>query len=447
MKETLPVAQIETGMFVAELDRPWLGTPFLLQGFLVEDDQQLVRLRQWCREVTIDRSRSLAPHYAIEAREKPAPRVAAPRVPQAVITQQSTSIAEKDEFPQVYRALRQRPTLTGPSLRPPLTVPPVSGVDQQSRLEAELVYSAPIVDDVKRTLHSVRESVGKTIGSELKEVAGLVSEMAESVQRNPDAMIWLTRLRSSDEYSYDHALDVSVHLMVLARFLGMPVKTVELLGLVGLMQDVGKVNIPADILAKTEPLSAEELAQVQNHVASSMQMLLGNVEFTHEALNIVGSHHERFDGTGYPRRIEGGKISLNAELAGLIDTYCAMTRQRSYSSAVSSQKALEKLVGMRDNKFRAPLVDQLIQCVGLYPIGTLIELNSGEVGVVIQQNQVRRLKPRVMIVLAPDKTPERRPRTVDLMMDPPAPDGKPYKIVRSLPVDAYGIDPAEYYLG
>jgi len=100
-----------------------------------------------------------------------------------------------------------------------------------------------------------------------------------------------------------------------------------------------------------------------------------------------------------------------------------------------------------DTKVRAAIVDQLIQCVGLYPIGILVELNSGEVGVVIQQNQIRRLKPRVMIVLAPDKSIDRRPRTVDLILDPPTPTGEPYRIVRSLPADSYGILPGEYYLG
>lgn len=104
-------------------------------------------------------------------------------------------------------------------------------------------------------------------------------------------------------------------------------------------------------------------------------------------------------------------------------------------------------MAMRDRKFRAPLVDQLIQCIGLYPIGTLVELNSGEVGVVIQQNQVRRLKPRVMIVLGPDKSIERRPRTLDLIMEPATGTGAPYHIVRSLPMDACGINPADFYLG
>lgn len=436
MKEIISTKQIEKGMFVLELDRPWLGMPFLLQGFLVDSDKQVADLQKYCATVTIDRSRSVGTHFAAEPREKTAPRRSGSSAPAYTIE------TVPEEFHVVCRLLREKP-----QRRAGKPVPQVFGIDNQSKLEAELLYSAPLVDDVKKKLESIRESIGAAVAGDIREVAGLVSEMAEAVERNPDAMIWLTRLRTSDEYSYDHAVDVSVHLMVLARFLGMPAKTVELLGLVGLMQDVGKINLPEALLSKRETLTDEELALVQSHVASSMEILVGQPEFSLEALNIVGSHHERFDGSGYPRRIQGEKISLHAELSGLIDSYCAMTRQRSYRSAVSNQLALEKLIHMRGMKFRAPLVDQLIQCIGLYPIGSLVELNSGEVGVVIQQNQVRRLKPRIMIVLGPDKSIERRPRTLDLIMDPACSTGEPYRILRSVPMDAYGINPADFYLG
>lgn len=436
MKETIPTQQIEKGMFVIELDRPWLESPFLLQGFLVEDDAQIVDLRKYCRSVTIDRSRSVGTHYATVPQEQVVSRRNAASGPAYTIE------AVPDEFLAVCRLLREKSTR-----RAGKQAPQVFGIDNQSKLEAELLYSAPLVDDVRKKLEAIHAAAGSAIAGDLREVAGLVSDMAEAVGRNPDAMIWLTRLRASDEYSYDHAVDVSVHLMVLARFLALPARTVELLGLVGLMQDVGKVNLPAELLSKQDALTSEELDLVQSHVASSMEILVGQPAFPPEALNIVGSHHERFDGSGYPRRIQGEKLSLSAELAGLIDSYCAMLRQRSYRSAVSSQQALENLIHMRGTKFRAPIVDQFIQCVGLYPIGTLVELNSGEVGVVIQQNQVRRLKPRIMLILAPDKSIERRPRTLDLVMDPACSTGEPYRIVRSLPMDAYGINPADFYLG
>jgi len=438
MEEVIAADKLETGMFVVSLDRPWLGTPFLLQGFLIEDAAQIAQLRQYCRSVAIDRTRSLGAHYAAPPRTPPPARRVASRLEPSFSVQQA-----EDDFGSVLRRLREAPPKRVPGRKPPT----ISSADRQSRLEEELLYSAPLVDDIKQKLQSIKSALDGNIGGEIREVVGLVTEMAEAVERNPDALIWLARLRSTDEYSYDHAVDVSVHLMVLARFLGMAKPIVEMLGQVGLMQDVGKVRLPEGLLGKPTEPSAEELALLQSHVASSLEILSRQPDFSVEVLTIVGSHHERHDGSGYPRRIQGEKISLYAELAGLIDTYCAMTRQRAYRAAVSHQQALESLIALRDGKFRAPVVDQLIQCLGLYPIGSLVELNSGEVAVVVQQNAIRRLKPRVMILLNADKSVEARPRTLDLLMDPATPTGTPYRIVRSLPLNAYGINPADFYLG
>lgn len=316
-----------------------------------------------------------------------------------------------------------------------------------SRLDEELLFSTPIVDDIKEKLHNIQLTLESGATCDLTDVFGLVGEMAEAVERNPDAMILLSRLRSTDEYSYDHAVDVSVHLMVLARFMGMSPAKVEMLGQVGLMQDIGKTKLPEGLLGKATALTSQERVHVKQHVASSIKILANQPGFPKEALVIVGSHHERFDGSGYPRRIRGEHISLYAELAGLIDTYSAMLRKRAYRDAVSNQEALESLNAVRDTQFRGPLVDQLIQCMGIYPVGSLVELNSGEVAVVIQQNQVRRLQPRVMVVLAPDKSVEKSSPTLDLVYSPGSPTGEPYRIIRSLPMNAYGINPADYYLG
>lgn len=436
VKTVVPVSELRRGMFVSELDRPWIETPLPLQGFLIENDDQIAVLQRYCETVTVDRSRSLGAHYTARSW---ANEVDASGIPAAFFLQPEDALG--DDFHGICRLLRLEP-----KSRRYAEMPTVRGFDSQSRLEPELLYSAPLVDDVKNTLHSIRENIGTDIGDSLKLAGNLVGEMARAIERNPDAMLWLARLRSADRYSYDHAVDVSVHLMVLGRFLDLPGEAVELLGLAGLMQDVGKVDIPTEILQKPGELTDEEYAQVQSHVASSLEILIGQPGFSVEALDIVASHHERLDGSGYPRRLKGERLSLYAEMAGLVDSYCAMTRQRPHQTAISAQKALEDLIRMRGTKFREVVVDQLIQCIGIYPIGTLVELNSGEVAIVIQQNQIRRLKPRVMVVLGPDKTVERRPRTLDLLMEPTIGTGETYRIVHALPNNAYGIDPAEFYL-
>lgn len=435
-KVTVLTLDLQAGMFVSDLDRPWIETPFLMQGLLIENDEQIATLQQYCQSVTVDRSRSLGDAYARRDNGKDDRRLAG----SLPVFRQATD-ARPDDFATICRQLRHQP-----NIRRYRYALDIKAGDQQSRLEPELLYSAPIIDDVKKSLKKIREAIASTETISLNEVGNQVAEMARGVERNPDAMIWLARLRSADEYSYDHALDVSIHLMVFGRFLGLPGKTIEQIGIAGLLQDIGKIDIPAEILSKSDNLTDAEYQLIQSHVAASLEMLLGRAQFPTNVLEIIASHHERFDGSGYPRRLKGERICFHGELSGLVDTYCAMTRTRAYGAAVSSQKALESLIQMRGTKFREPVVDQFIQCLGLYPIGSLVELNTGEVGVVIQQNQVRRLKPRLLILLGPDKSVERHPLTLDLMLDPPTPTGLPYKIIQALPTNAYGIDPAEFYL-
>lgn len=436
-KKTISTRDLQIGMFVSDLDRPWIETPFLMEGLLVASDSEIATLQQLCRTVVVDGSRSVGHAYVPRNHERDAPLKAAE--PHCVFRE--VDEARPEDLMAICRSLDQEPVLRRYRQAP--SINPQTG---QSRLEPELLYSAPIIDDVKKSLKSIHESLQDPRKESFSEIAPAVSELARSVERNADAMIWLTRLRSVDEYAYDHALDVSIHLMIFARFLGLPAGVIEDLGTAGMLQDIGKIEVPQEILHKPGDLTAEEYYQVQAHVAASLEMLMGNPAFTTGVLDIVASHHERADGSGYPRRLKGERISLHGELSGLVDTYCAMTRNRPYGPAISTQKALEALVAKRGQKFREVIVDQFIQCIGLYPVGSLVELNSGEVGVVVQQHQTRRLKPRLFIILGPDKSIERHPITIDLMMEPSTPTGEPYRIVRALPNDAYGINPGEFYL-
>ena len=423
--QPVEVEFLRLGVFVAELDRPWLGTPFLLQGFLIDDEAQIRQLQALCRLVYVDRRRSIGDQYVAMIRERDRRRLA-------------LGALDDDEFLAVARRLR------------------AGMADDEARrkarplgetgLEEELLYSAPVIEDVQRTLATIRETISSGATVDLARVCDLVDELAAGVERNPDAMLWLTRLKATDQYSSDHAIDVSVLLMVFGRFLGLGRDAVGELGRAGLMQDIGKIHVSSDILAKEEPLSDVEFREIQSHVASSLELLVGQSGFSRTVLSIVAEHHERYDGSGYPRSIGIERISLAAEMSGLVDTYCAMTRDRVFSPAISSQGALEAICRLRGVKFRDAIVDQFVQCVGLYPIGTMVELNSGEVAIVIEQNRVLREKPRLMILLSAEKRLLQRPRYVDLKRSPPAPDGEPYRVVKALPPNAYGIDPAEFFL-
>ena len=435
-KSLVLTGKLKIGMFVTELDRPWLETPFLIQGFLIADNDEITLLRRYCRSVKIDRTRSIGEQYAAKVPHERDTRLRGTALPSRI-----SAVSQKLDFLSIARKLRDKPIIQREIAPPPLIMR-----DGQSDLASELLYSAPVIADVHKTLQNIQAAIDNNAAVDLNQAGGLVVEMAAGVERNPDAMLWLTRLRKTDQYSYDHAVDVSVNLMIFGRFLGLTGKTVEHLGLAGLMQDIGKVMLDPELLARPSVLSKEEYELTKSHVASSLELLVGQRDFPVEVLMLVAAHHERRDGSGYPRQISGEKLKFPAELTGLIDTYCAMTRHRAYSAPVSNQTALESLIKLRGSKFRETLIDQFIQCVGLYPIGTLLELNTGEVAVVIQQNQVRRLKPKLLILTAEDKSIERRPRNLDLILDPLTPTGQPYRIRHALPTNAYGIDWSEFFL-
>jgi HD-GYP domain-containing protein (c-di-GMP phosphodiesterase class II) len=330
---------------------------------------------------------------------------------------------------------------------PPISPPRVHPRTQCSVLEEEILYSAQFIDNIRSSLSRLNELLKNNQPLDLTSISRQVNKVAESVSRNSEAILWLSRLKITDQYSYDHALDVTVHLMVFGRFLGLPKMEVERLGMVGLMQDVGKVQLPPELLRKPGTLTPREYQLLQSHVESSLKILADQPDLDPEVPGIVARHHERIDGSGYLRQLIGENLGLSAEMAGFIDTYCAIIRRRAYAPTLSTQKAIGELVAMRGNKFRETIVDQFIQCMGIYPIGSLVELNTGEIAVVIQQNQVRRLKPRVLIIMNSDKKIERFPRSLDLFMEPPLPTGEGiYQIKRALPEDAYGINPQDFYL-
>jgi HD-GYP domain-containing protein (c-di-GMP phosphodiesterase class II) len=435
MRYVVPVEDLKSGMFVAELDRPWIETPFLIQGFVIDGESEIKELRRLCRKVTVDPSRSVCLNVDFFRYAK---ANAMRRLPEA----SKERAVEQDDFYAAAYLIG-----TGQVLPPRASIPEIIAREGQSSLVADVLYSATIVVDVQETLHTVFETIGQSKQPDVMQLASLTSEMAQSVMRNRDAMIWLTKLKCINDYSYDHALDVSVHMMVFGAFLGLPVSTIETLGLAGMLQDVGKCALPPELLNKREQLNDDERREIRAHVASSLDLLRKTEVFSPSLFDIVAHHHERHDGSGYPLGIKGRDLSLNAEIGGLIDTYCAMLRTRPYSDGLSNQRVLEELYRLRTSTFRDTLVEQLIQCIGLYPIGTLVDLSTGEVGVVIEQNQVRRLQPKVLVVLGPDKSVEAYPRTLDLLMQPKGPDGEPISVLRALPGNAYGIDPTDFYLG
>jgi HD-GYP domain-containing protein (c-di-GMP phosphodiesterase class II) len=542
--EIVSAHDVKLGMFVAELDRPWLDSPFLLQGFLVETPEQVVKLRELCNFVAIDRSRSVGLEYAappvVDVR-RPVSRLATlvgghsdeagagtrGRSRPAAPTQAAdharrrqdwleTERREDSEFWRdvVGRHRRAGHVATGigavetvvpehsyprpltrhstvaeaapnRSLRPMNWVQELSrdvvggrrfvmrsrAARPESRLEAivsapsrgeklffgtpyedkavveeEIVQAKPVFEQAQTVVRDIADELDKGRAPQIDRIRDAVQGMAESVIRNPDALMWLTKLKHTDNVTYDHSLNVAVHLLSLGRHLGLSREQLNTLGMAGLLQDLGKIKLPAQLLRKRGELTPDEQHQIHHHVAFSLEILAGQPDVSTAVREIVAKHHERIDGSGYPRGLKGDRIGLMAELAGLVDSYCAISSQRAYRAALDHHRALKAVYAMGGKLFSEAVVATFIQCVSLYPIGTLVELSTGEVGVVVEQNRIRKLKPRVLILLRADKSALPEPRVLDLMTDPMVNDDEPYRIVRALQPGAHGIDPREFYL-
>ncbi|HZV55737.1 MAG TPA: HD domain-containing phosphohydrolase [Rhodocyclaceae bacterium] len=434
MFEIVSTLDLKIGMFVADLDRPWLDSPFLIQGFLIEENEQLAQLRQLCRFVTVDRARSTGAEYRVDTTAF-VPEKRLPMTPaQPVIHYQSRKklalpplviIGEREVAGRKFAAIRY---------------------DDDVRVEEELPAAKVSYQNTQVLLQDIGDQVSAGKMPDIEHVDRTVNGMVECVVRNPDALLWLSKLKRTDNETYDHALSVSIHLMAFGRHLGLPPDELHALGMGGLLKDIGFIRLPAELVHKMGGLTPTERDSMRQHVNIGCEMLAEEFSVSAIARDIIVKHHERIDGSGYPGRLRGQDIGLYAEMAGVVDSYCAMLYPRAFRPARNGQWVIEEVNSMRDKRFTGSVVDEFVQFVGLYPVGTLVELNSGEVGVVYEQNRVRRLKPRIMLLLGPDKTRNTSPGILNLLNDPLVREGLPYQIVRILPTGSFGLDPKEFYL-
>jgi HD-GYP domain-containing protein (c-di-GMP phosphodiesterase class II) len=435
--DIVSVADLKLGMFVVEPDCPWTELPFALQGFVISTPTQVEIFQSKCRFVQVDFSRSLNEYYRENKRERDRPLRSAP-------------FARAEPKAEPGRTQR-RPTFTQLAVDEGLRsrrqrflgfLQQQDGSEYARELGGELDFIEPRFDDFQHTLHNTFKHVEAEQNIDLRQVREGLQDMAGSLKRNPDALVWLLRLRQIDEYSFDHAIDVAVYLLMLGSHIGWRGLRLIELGLAGLLQDVGKSQLPQTLLAKAGQLSADEQALVRSHVASSLEILFAHAHLSSEVLVIVSRHHERWDGSGYPRGLSGNQIGLGGEMAGLVDSFCAMLKHQPYRNALGHQGALEAIYNQRNRQFNPALLEQFVQCVGLYPIGTLVELDSGEIGVVIQQNRVQRSRPRILLLLDRQKEAVPGYKVLDLRDK----SSQKLHVAQTLPPDAYGLSSDDFYL-
>jgi putative nucleotidyltransferase with HDIG domain len=358
------VGELDLGMYVAELDRPWEGTPFLFQGFRIETQAELDRLRGLCQFVFVDETR------AIE------------------VDQPDRTIARSMSVKSGGAA--ERPAVAEWAARGPKVVQgKVRGAIQQSfKLRANAsTYVTKVFEDVR---------LGTSINT--AEAKQVVSAMVDVVAESADSLVWLTQLKNAHEYTLQHSVNVCILSLAFAHHLGYPKEQMQQIGLGALLHDIGKIRTPIDVLDKPGKLTDHEFEIMRRHPVDGWKMLRDKPEMSEASLEIVKYHHERLSGRGYPEGRKADQLSTHVLLVAICDVYDAMTSDRIYQRGVPSTVGLTAMHQLAPSEFGKELMQEFIRCLGIYPVGSLVELTDRSLGIVMVNDPSNRLRPVVLLV-------------------------------------------------
>ena len=478
----VPVSNLELGLFVSELDRPWIETRFLLQGFLLDNEADLESLRIYCKHVYVDLRLSdekvaarcqatVAPSleqvvFAQDASEKervvldePKPPTDSDPTPIENLRTGRTRSAQARNYPPVsdgtrlrflelVRAIAIDEQQNGRAFLDRLSdwfnnrlnhnkASPESQRSEQVSSELGMASILPQgesltvyenTNPVEAELPRARqafihgENVARDIANQIQTdqlpdipaVKACVDNIVDSMISNPDAVMFISRLRDEDINTYHHGVKVSLYLVALGRHLGIPKAQLAELGLIGMLADVGKTKVPRALLAKPSALSPAEFEIVKDHVDLGLASLEGSGGLTPAVMQGIAQHHERLDGSGYPKGLTGDQLGVYGRMTAIADSFAAMITPRPYANASSAQEALLSLYEWGGSSFSATMIEQFVQAIGVFPVGSLVDLSNGEVAAVVAHNRFRRLEPKVLVLTSPDKSPLATPIERDL---------------------------------
>ncbi|MFD2228868.1 HD-GYP domain-containing protein [Alkalimarinus sediminis] len=424
-QQKIPVNQLQIGMYVANLDRPWCETPFPIQGFYIKQHSDVEQLESYCKHVYID-----AVSGKREAYDKHAP-----------MGRRGGSRSGTE--PATGNVLKLPPL----KIRNKVEYPQIASEKAVASLKKEVSKAGKLQKNVNVALTNIFETVSSGESPDYKAVNKAIDGMVDSVIRNPDALVWLTRVSTHDQFSYQHAISTSIWSLVLGRYLGLEKEVLKQLSTAVLLSQVGKAKLPKHILENQHSLNAEDFESYKQYVQFSVEILESAGNVSRSVIDVVRSHRERHNGTGFPKGITGDRIPLLAKIAGLVDAYQEMIEPRPGVTPMPAAVAVSKLYDSRNIEFQEELVESFIKAVGVYPTGTLVELNNSQVGIVLNHNSKRRLWPRVAVVLNEDKQPLKQAKVIDLLAyNEGRSASDSLNISGSLPAGSFDIDPSNYLI-
>ena len=375
MKVKVDSCDIKMGMYISELDKPWIESPFLFQGFPVNTDEELEQLNEVCDYVYVDTERT---PFDVRPSLKTFNNKSAP-------IKTNSRLAEED-----------------------------SDNAEFSNYKKQLIHAKKLRDKTRDYIDHVLDDVrmGKSINT--KDARVVVTNLVDSIVTSPDASMWLSNLKNRDEYTAIHSVNVCILTITFGRALGVEKKELINLGLGALLHDIGKIKTPLEVLNKEGKLTKEEFKLMMKHPEHGYSLLKGDDNIPPDALEVVLRHHERLDGSGYPGNITEDEITYFTKIVSIVDVYDAITSDRVYHDGMSPHEALNKLFEWMPGKYDKKLLEEFIKTIGIYPIGSIVELKSGHIGMVAKFDAKNKLRPIVMLLLNKDKKPYSQRKMINI---------------------------------
>ncbi|MBL4630184.1 MAG: HD-GYP domain-containing protein [Paraglaciecola sp.] len=279
--------------------------------------------------------------------------------------------------------------------------------------EAELEVAVKLHVKGKYLQKRMLESVGKNLPLDIAIPEAFTNNLVSSIDRNPNALMCMTKIREKDTYLLEHSLNVAILLANFGSHTGLDEEQVQELALSGFLHDIGKIKIPDEILHKPGRLTDQEMTIMRDHVYYGTKVL-AEAGIPDSIVMTIGQHHERLDGYGYPEGLRGDEITLFGRMIAIVDTYDAITADRCYKAGMPSKKALQILLKDSPEKYDKELVKQFIQCIGIFPVGSLVKLNNEKIAMVLKQHPVHATKPMVKVFYSVRGNHYLEPKELDL---------------------------------